>query len=66
MNNFLNLLIGLVVPFVGLIGGIIVFRYSEFFVLGFPILYFWIFIWFILTSICISISWHFFDSKNLE
>ncbi|GKV65871.1 MULTISPECIES: DUF3311 domain-containing protein [unclassified Sporosarcina] len=62
----LNVFIGLVIPFVGIVSGILVFRNSEQFVLGFPILYFWMFLWFILTSICISMSWFFFDSKDPE
>ncbi|MBY0221766.1 MULTISPECIES: DUF3311 domain-containing protein [Sporosarcina] len=66
LKTALNVLIGLVIPFVGVIGGILAFRNSEQFVLGFPILYFWMFLWFILTSICISLSWHFFDSKEVE
>ena len=60
----LNVLIAVVIPYVGVIGGIVYFRNSEEFILGFPILYFWIFLWFILTSVCIALSWHFFDSKE--
>ncbi|KGR78059.1 DUF3311 domain-containing protein [Ureibacillus manganicus] len=66
MNQFLNIFIGLIIPVVGLLSGIIAFSNSDFFVFGFPILYFWVFIWFVLTSVCISISWHFFDSKTIE
>lgn len=64
VRPMLNIIIGVVIPFVGVIGGIIFFRNSEQFVWGFPILYFWMFMWFILTSLCISLSWHFFDSKE--
>ncbi|MGE7837505.1 DUF3311 domain-containing protein [Viridibacillus arvi] len=64
MKQFFNVIIGLVIPFIGITGGIILFRHSEFFVLGFPILYFWMFLWFILASICISFSWYFFDRKE--
>lgn len=66
MNQLFNIVIGLIIPVVGLISGIIAFSNSDFFVLGFPILYFWMFMWFILTSVCISLSWHFFDSKRIE
>ena len=62
----LNIIIGLLTPFVGVIGGIIFFRNSEQFVFGFPILYFWMFLWFVLTSICISLSWYLFDRKKTD
>lgn len=29
-------------------------------------MYFWIFLWFILTSICLAASWHLFDRKYYE
>lgn len=56
-RRFLSLLIGLVIPYVGVMSGIYHFRYSTEFILGFPPLYFWVFIWFVLVSICISIAW---------
>lgn len=65
-KTFFNVAIGVLTPFVGVIGGITLFRSSEQFVLGFPILYFWIFLWFILTSICISLSWYFFDRNEVD
>lgn len=65
-KTFFNLFIGLLIPVVCVIGGLIYFRYSEDFILGFPILYFWMFLWFILTSICISCSWFFFDKNDYE
>ncbi|MFJ7407660.1 MULTISPECIES: DUF3311 domain-containing protein [unclassified Lysinibacillus] len=65
-KTFFNVFIGLVLPVVSVIAGLIYFRYSEHFILGFPILYFWMFLWFILTSICISCSWFFFDKKNYD
>lgn len=63
---FLSIFIGLIIPFVGVIAGIFIFRYEEFFIFGFPVLYFWLFLWFILTSICIACSWHFFDRHHYE
>ncbi|WP_153733399.1 DUF3311 domain-containing protein [Sporosarcina obsidiansis] len=66
LKTALNVLIGLIIPFVGVIGGIVIFRNSEQFVLGFPILYFWMFLWFVLTTVCISLSWHFFDRHEIE
>ena len=26
--------------------------------------YFWIFLWFVLTSVCLAVSWYFFDSAQ--
>ncbi|AUA58846.1 Protein of uncharacterised function (DUF3311) [Achromobacter spanius] len=62
-KSLLSLLVGLVVPYVSVMSGIYYFRFSETFILGFPALYFWIFIWFLLTPVCLSISWQ-LDKKH--
>ncbi|MFC6442324.1 MULTISPECIES: DUF3311 domain-containing protein [Paenalcaligenes] len=56
-RRFLSLLIGLVIPYAFVFFGIYYFRFSTDFIFGFPPLYFWVFLWFILTSICISVAW---------
>jgi hypothetical protein len=61
-----SVLVGLVIPFVGVVGGVAVLGQSRFLILGMPAVYFWIFLWFILTSICLAASWHFFDRKYYE
>lgn len=33
-------------------------------VLGIPLLFFWVFMWFPLTSICLACSWYFFDRRD--
>lgn len=61
-----SVLIGLVVPFVAVVGGVVVLGRSELSVLGIPIVYFWIFLWFVLTSVCLAASWYLFDRKDYE
>lgn len=58
----ISIIIGLVFPYLSVMAGIYYFRFSTDFILGFPPLYFWLFSWFILVSICLSISWA-IDSK---
>lgn len=59
-----SFILSVVVPYLGIFSGIYFFRYSEKMVLGFPILYFWIFLWFLLTSLCLTLAWHFFDKDT--
>ncbi len=61
-----SVLVGLGIPFVGVVGGVAVLGQSRFLILGMPAVYFWVFLWFILTSICLAASWHFFDRKYYE
>lgn len=61
-----SILVGLVIPFVGVVGGVAFLSQSRFLILGMPAVYFWVFLWFILTSICLAASWHFFDRKYHE
>jgi hypothetical protein len=58
-----SVVIGLVVPFVAVVGGVAVLGGSRALVLGIPMVYFWIFLWFFLTSACLAASWYFFDSE---
>jgi len=64
--QFSSLLIGLVLPFVAILGVIPFISTLNVTVLGFPILYFWVFLWFPLTTACLCISWHFFDRHTYE
>jgi len=56
----------LVLPFVAVVGGVAVLGRSEFMVAGIPIVYFWVFLWFVLTTVCLAASWYFFDRKDFE
>lgn len=57
----LRVLIGLVLPFVGVIGLLPVVNGVAWTLWNIPFLYLWIFAWFILTFICLGICWLRFD-----
>lgn len=57
----LRVLIGLVLPFVGVIGMIPVVNGVTWTLWNIPFLYLWIFAWFILTSVCLAVCWFRFD-----
>ena len=44
-----SVLVGLVIPFVAVLGGVTVLSRSEFLVAPRPVVYFWVFLWFVLT-----------------
>ncbi|CAA9460986.1 MAG: hypothetical protein AVDCRST_MAG14-2441 [uncultured Rubrobacteraceae bacterium] len=61
-----SVMVGLVIPFVAVVGGVAFLGRSEIMVAGMPIVYFWVFLWFVLTSVCLAASWYFFDRKDFE
>lgn len=61
--NLESVLLGLVVPLVGVIGGVAFLSGSEAIVLGLPVVYLWVFAWFMLT---LASSWYPFDSKDYD
>jgi hypothetical protein len=61
-----SVLVGLVIPFVAVVGGVAVLGRSEALILGIPIVYFWVFLWFVLTSVCLAASWYLFDRKYYD
>lgn len=61
-----SVLVGLVIPFVAVVGGVAFLGRSELLIAGMPIVYFWVFLWFILTSVCLAASWYFFDRGDFE
>lgn len=63
-NKLYSFILSVVIPYIGIFSGIYLFKYSEKLVFGFPILYFWIFLWFFLTSLCLSLAWFFFDKAD--
>ncbi len=52
-----KVLIGLVVPFVAIVGLFPWYNRVSPEVLGFPFLYFWMFLWFVLTTVALFIVW---------
>ncbi|MCA1729118.1 MAG: DUF3311 domain-containing protein [Actinobacteria bacterium] len=61
-----SVLVGLVIPFVAVVGGVAVLGRSEALILGIPIVYSWVFLWFVLTSVCLAASWYLFDRKYYD
>ncbi len=59
-----SFLVAVVVPFVGLIGGIACVEQSKALVMGFPLLYFWVFLWLPVTSGFLLLAWYLFDRKH--
>lgn len=57
----LKLLIGIGIPYVGVIGLLPWVASVDRFVFGVPIVYAWIFSWFVLTSGCLMVCWRVFD-----
>mgnify|MGYP003585220286 CR=1 FL=1 len=56
-NRFWTIFFVLIVPYTAIIGAFPFYNRVEPFVLGFPFFYFWLFSWFILTSISMYIGW---------
>jgi hypothetical protein len=56
-----SVVVGLVIPFVAVVGGVAVLGGSETTVAGIPVVYFWMFLWFVLTTVCLAASWFLFD-----
>jgi nitrate/nitrite transporter NarK len=61
-----SVVVGLVIPFVAIVGGVAVLGRSEAVVLGMPVVYFWVFLWFVLTTLCLAASWYLFDRRDFE
>lgn len=64
IRSWPSLLIGLGIPAAALFVGIPVFGSVDATVLGFPLVFFWLFCCFPLTTVCLWISWHFFDRDH--
>lgn len=59
-----SFLIGLVIPFLAILIVVPFSSHLNFTVWGFPFLYFWMFLWFLLTAVCLTIAWYAFDAHN--
>lgn len=49
--------VGIVIPFVAIVGLFPWYNRVTPEVLGFPFLYFWLFLWFVLTTLCLFLVW---------
>jgi hypothetical protein len=56
-NEMKSVLLAIVVPFVGVLAGVIALGGSEATVLGFPVVFAWLFLWMPLTSLCLHLAW---------
>jgi hypothetical protein len=61
-----SVLIGFVIPFVAVVGGVAVLGRSQSLIIGLPIVFFWVFLWFVLTTVCLAASWYLFDRAYYE
>jgi hypothetical protein len=57
----LRFLIGVGLPYLGVIGMLPWVAADQRYVFGIPFLYMWIFMWFLLTSGCLFVCWQVFD-----
>ncbi|MFD6070087.1 MULTISPECIES: DUF3311 domain-containing protein [Amycolatopsis] len=64
IRSWPSVLIGLFVPAFALLAGILLFSGSTASVLGIPVLFFWVFCCCPLTTLCLWISWRFFDRAH--
>lgn len=49
--------IGMAVPVVGVLAGIVLLGGSNVRVLGFPVVFAWLFAWMPITSLCLHLAW---------
>lgn len=52
-----SVLIGTVVPVVGILVGVVAFAGSTRQVFGFPVVFAWLFLWMPLTAVCLQLAW---------
>lgn len=64
--KFGSILIGMIIPFAAIVGVLPFIASSDISIMGFPIIYFWIFLWLPLTSLCLLLSWMLYDRHNLK
>lgn len=57
MRRLWRFTVGIIIPFVAIVGLFPWYNRVSPEVLGFPFLYFWLFLWFVLTTLCLFIVW---------
>lgn len=60
-KNILRFIVVIVIPFVAVVLMLPLINTFNLTVLGMPLIYAWMFLWFILTSLCLLLSWYCFD-----
>jgi len=66
VRNAWSIAIGLGLPFVATVIVVPLISGIKASVFGIPLLFFWVFLWFPLTSICLWIAWYVFDRPLYE
>lgn len=64
IRSWPSVLIGLGIPALALLGGIPLVSNTSVYVFGVPLLFFWTFCCFPLTTLCLWVSWRFFDRDH--
>lgn len=64
IRSWPSVLIGLGIPAAAILIGIPLVSNTPDYVFGIPLLFFWMFCCFPLTSLCLWVSWRFFDSQH--
>ncbi|MFG0601531.1 DUF3311 domain-containing protein [Delftia sp. WSY_4] len=62
----LKLFIGIGIPYIAVIGLLPLVASVDRFVFGVPFIYLWIFMWFVLTSLCMLVCWLMFDRHEAD
>jgi hypothetical protein len=58
-------LLAIGVPFVGVLGGVVALAGSAVTILGFPVVFAWLFLWMPLTTLCLHLAWR-VEAPNYE
>ena len=56
-SRFWTVILIIVIPYIAIVGLFPWYNRAEPFIFGVPFVYFWIFSWFFLTSLCMYIGW---------
>jgi hypothetical protein len=64
IRSWSSLIIGLGIPAMAILVGTTLVSDTDVFVAGIPLLFFWMFCCFPLTTLCLWISWRFFDRRH--
>lgn len=64
IRSWPSVLIGLGVPAAAILVGVPLVANTNIFVFGIPLLFFWMFCCFPLTTVCLWVSWRLFDSRH--
>lgn len=60
-KNILRFIVVIIVPFVAVVAMLPLINRFNSTVMGIPLIYAWMFLWFILTSLCLLLSWYCLD-----